>query len=389
MQIKTTWSLIPFISCLIFPATPVCFAEDTVRGILMESISDTQLGQGMEEMGISLSGWLQGSYTASSSDGDQLPLGFNYLADEFQLQQSWIKFERKADEDIPISIGADWILPGTDYRFTLAQGIYNEQLSDGRDNEPSKYGYDPVQFFVGLENQKIMDMPVRVKLGRFASPYGVESMEAVNTPLVSRSYTFIYNPFTHMGALSEIQINETISGKFGIVSGSDAWIEQNPKATFLTGLDAEWADHKLSALAILSDAKFEPNPNTSHPNIIDIVYSNNLTTSTEYKLELLYGWQREVPAVGTASWFGIVQYLSHKISDELNATGRLELFNDFDGNRTGYRGLYRTLSAALTYNYKPWLRVTPELRGDYVGSSRPFDGNHYVLTAALGLILLW
>jgi hypothetical protein len=377
-----------FIS-LSFTAIPLSNAEEPHKGLFMELISDTSLGRSFETLGVSLSGWVQGSYTASSSKNDQLPLGFNYLSNEPQLQQSWIKLERRADDKLPISFTTDWILPGTDYRFTLANGIFDEQRNEGTDRNPSKYGYDPVQFYIGLEKQSIMNIPVKIYLGKFASPYGVEFMEAVNTPFVSRSYTFIYNPFTHMGVLGEIEINDIISGKFGVASGSDAWIEESPKVTFLSGLEFTWTKSSLSIFSILSDSRFDQKSETDHPNIVDVVYSNSLGMNTDYQVQLLFGWQRNLPDNGTATWSGLVQYLSHKLSHTLAANGRFELFNDFDGNRTGFRGLYRTLSAGLTMSPEPWLQITPEVRGDYIGSSRPFNGKHYVLTAVLGATILW
>jgi hypothetical protein len=372
-----------------FTALPLCNAEEVQKGLFMESISDTPVGRGLETMGVSLSGWVQGSYTASSTDNDQLPLGFNHLSNEPQLNQSWIKFQREADESFPVSLAADWILPGTDYRFTLANGIFDEQQNEGVDRKASKYGYDPVQFYIALEKQKIMNMPVKVQLGKFASPYGVESMEAIETPFVSRSYTFIYNPFTHMGALGEIELSDTISGTFGIVSGSDSWIEESPKPTFLSGLDFTWTNSSLSIFSILSDGRFDQTRGSDHPNIINLVYTNGITMHTDYTIEFLFGWQRNVPETGTAIWSGVVQYLSHKISKSISVNGRLEFFNDFDGDRTGYKGLYRTLSAGLTMSPKPWLKITPELRADYIGRSRAFEGKHFVLTAVLGAILLW
>jgi hypothetical protein len=114
-----------FIASTVFISTSVtvCMAEQTDQGLFMEMISDSLLGRNFEKMGFSLRGWVQVSYTLSSSKNNQLPLGFNYLSNEPQLQQSWVHFEREADDALPLSLVTDWILPGTDYRFTLANGI--------------------------------------------------------------------------------------------------------------------------------------------------------------------------------------------------------------------------------------------------------------------------
>jgi len=192
-----------------------------------------------------------------------------------------------------------------------------------------------------------------------------------------------------MGALSKIELSSNTSAKIGIASGSDTWVEEGPKATFLSGIDFSWADSSLSLFSILSEGRYDRSEDLNHPNIIDIVYSNSIFSQTEYSVELLFGWQRNVPETGTASWAGLVQYLKYQIDEKLSAKGRFEFFNDFDGSRTGFKGLYRALSAGITFSPEPWLHITPELRGDYIGSSAPFEGKHYVLTSVLGVTLVW
>ena len=59
------------------------------------------------------------------------------------------------------------------------------------------------------------------------------------------------------------------------------------------------------------------------------------------------------------------QYLTYTVSPRFSATTRLEFFDDAQGQRTGFEGLYTAFTAGLTF--KPikdiWLR--PEVRYDY------------------------
>ena len=60
-----------------------------------------------------------------------LPLGFNYKANEFLLQQNWLRIDYAVDEkSASPSFGfrSDWILPGSDYLFTLPRGIFNQHV---------------------------------------------------------------------------------------------------------------------------------------------------------------------------------------------------------------------------------------------------------------------
>ena len=58
---------------------------------LMRLLQTTQFGQGLTDRGISISGWAQGSYTASSANRSNLPITFNDRADFFQMNQHFLR----------------------------------------------------------------------------------------------------------------------------------------------------------------------------------------------------------------------------------------------------------------------------------------------------------
>ena len=80
---------------------------------------------------------------------------------------------------------------------------------------------------------------------------------------------------------------------------------------------------------------------------------------------------------------------STELSPRLSATSRLEFFDDFQGQRTHFPGLYTDFTVGLMF--KPWKSVIfrPELRYDYNGQSPAFEGRHGLFTAASDLILRW
>src|SRR6185312_15274276 len=64
-----------------------------------------------------------------------------------------------------------------------------------------------------------------IKVGRFFTPFGYESLESISSPLVSKSYSFNwYPPFTHFGAMATVTINPKWRFQAGIVNGNDVWI---------------------------------------------------------------------------------------------------------------------------------------------------------------------
>jgi hypothetical protein len=63
----------------------------------MKSLQGTFPGWALDSRRIQISGWTEVSFTASSAARDQLPMGFNYRANEFLLQQNWLRIERPVD----------------------------------------------------------------------------------------------------------------------------------------------------------------------------------------------------------------------------------------------------------------------------------------------------
>ena len=96
-----------------------------------------------------------------------------------------------------------------------------------------------------------------------------------------------------------------------------------------------------------------------------------------------------MPDIGTAHWFSSINYLTYTFTPRLSGTIRLEFFDDIDGQRTGYAGLYTALTAGLTIKPRPSVIFRPELRYDYNDQSRPFENKSGLFTATADLILRW
>src|SRR6516225_6843626 len=68
------------------------------RWLVMRSVQGSWLGVLLDDNRMSVSGWTEVSFTASSSARrDQLPMGFNFRANDFLLQNNWLRFERTVD----------------------------------------------------------------------------------------------------------------------------------------------------------------------------------------------------------------------------------------------------------------------------------------------------
>lgn len=356
------------------------------RYFLMKHLDGTHFGNVLAQHKTSITGWTHMSFTASTARHDQLPMGFNDRANDFLLQQNWLRIERPTDPDAKTaSFGfrSDTILPGSDYRFTIARGLFDGQL-------PNRYGIDPIQFY-GEAYFPNVGNGLTVKAGRIFCQYGVESNDAPNNALLSHAYTFIYNPFTHTGVMGTLKLSDTWSVQSGIMMGNDVFIDPAAEPYYMGSI--KWApkDGKDTILVsvILGSGRFNQAEQFHNPQVLDIVYTHKFNDKLNYTFEGLYGFTTNVPAIGDAHWFGVIHYLTRELTSKVSGTARLEFFDDIQGQRTGYEGLYSALTVGLAIRPHRAFILRPEVRWDYNGQSRPFENRHGLFTAATDMIIRW
>jgi hypothetical protein len=372
------------------PSPPAAPAD---RWLVMRELQGTLPGAVLDGNRLRVLGWTEMSFTASSDMHEQLPMGFNYRANDFLLQQNWLRFERTVvtggTTEPTFGFRTDTILPGSDYRFTLPRGIFNGQLT-ADNGQPARYGIDPIQFY-GEAYFPTVARGLDIKVGRFFAQYGVESNDAISNALASHAYTMIDDPFTHTGALTTTKLTDAWSVQAGLVLGSDIFIDPSDELTFLGSV--KWAppDGRNSVLlsVIVGPGRFNAGRNFNNPEIFDLVYTHQFGARLAYNYETLYGFQTRVPDIGFANWLGVLNYLTYTFTPRASGTVRLEFFDDAQGQRTGFAGLYTALTAGVNVRPRPGVIFRPELRYDYNGESRPFEDRHGLFTATADVILRW
>jgi hypothetical protein len=361
------------------------------RWLLMRELQGTWPGYLLDAHRVSVSGWAETSFTASTDRHDQLPMGFNYLANQGQLQQLWLRVERPVDQAATVptfGFRSDTFF-GIDYRFTVARGLADSQLTADH-GQPNQYGYDPVQFYAEAYFPHL-GRGTDVKIGRFFCQFGVEVIDATQNQLASHAYNFIYNPFTHTGILATTKLTDAWSVQNGLATGSDVFLAPEANLTYIGSV--KWAppNGRDSALFawIIGNGRFDQGRQFHNPEILDLIVTHKFNDRLTYTLEALYGLTANVPEIGFANWWATDHYLTYTVSPQVSVTGRLEFFDDVQGQRTGFEGLYVAPTVGL--NYRPLKSVIfrPEVRFDYNGESRPFEGKHGVLTAAMDMLVRW
>jgi hypothetical protein len=384
-------SVLLLVAALQSGQTPTPAPTPPERWPLMEALQGTYPGYLLDENRLRLYGWTDMSFTASSDTHDQLPMGFNYKANEFLIQQSWVRFELPVDTSTTTPTYGFRIdqYVGTDYRFTIARGLFSGQLTANH-GMPNLYGYEPIQFYAEAYIPDVC-RGLDVKLGRFYTMIGADSVEPISAPLPSRTYNLIYDPYTHTGIITTLKLDNTWTVQNALALGCDVFIDPSDNPTYAGTV--KWApptgrDSVLLSV-ILCEGRFNQKRNFNNPEIFNLVYTHKLSSIMNYTLDALFGFQTNVPDLGTVTWFTITQYLTWTLTPRLSATARLEFFDDPQGQRTGFTGLYTALTTGLTFKPRRWLYLRPEIRYDYNDESRPFEGHHGVFTADMDVVVRW
>ncbi len=385
------------------------------RWAFMEFLQGTWFGWLMDNQRLSISGWANGSYTPSTTAHSNSPITWNDRANTFLLQQGWARIERSVvtsgTQDPTWGFRID-VLTGSDYRFTLPRGFWNSQLvnSNGTNN---LYGVDLVQHYLEFYVPTFMN-GLDLKVGHFYTPWGMESIEAVSTPFISRSYAFNWSPpFTHFGAMATLNMNSQWTAQMALVNGNDVYIgdpseewryvgtlkyvtpDNNDTVTLATSVGRGKFDASkpfAPATFALMDEPFGRN----NFNAFDIVYSHIFNPRWTYSMEGIYGYQTNVPGIansqgyGNAHWFAVAQYLFYNVTPKLTYQIRVEEFEDCEGQRTGFPGLYSSGTVGFVYKVNKATQIRWEARGDYNGYSRPVEGGkHGIAVSAMDFIVRW
>ncbi len=360
--------------------------------LLERTLAQTRLGQILNNRGITIYGWTAGSYNVATPSGSTLPVTMADRANELLMNQNWLHMEKAVDtskDEFQWGWNVDWILPGSDYRFTLPRGIWNGQLTSNNGG-PQLYGIDPYQFYLQSWMPGVGPKGTKLIVGRFQTHIGYELVQQVDTPFVSRSYLFQYNPFTHTGAWATTQLNDDWSVGNGIATGIDTFIDPTNRFTYLGQL--RWAPPEGDTTAafniVLTDPNYQANENFTLFNVYNFLLTHKLSDKLTYVLDSMYSHTGNTP-VGFADWYGAANYFIYNVNDKSAATVRAEVFDDNTGFWTGFEGLYTEITAGWAWKPFPGLMIRPSARFDYNGYSRPFEGDHHLWTGIIEAIVRW
>ena len=358
---------------------------------LEKALTGTALGTLLEKRGIKVNGWVEGSYNAGTASTSNAPVFMTDLANGFLLNQNYITINKSVDtakKEVQYGFGVDLILPGSDVRTTLARGLFDGQITNPN-HAPKLYPIDLFQAYGTVFLPNAGPQGTTVKVGRFATHLEYELVQAPDTPFITRSMLFQYNPFTHTGAWAITPLSDDWTISNGIATGNDIFIDQAAQPTYLGQLKYAPKDGKTQVLlgTSLTSPRYNERLNFNQYNVYNLQVIQKLSDKLTYVLDTSFSHEDNIPDVGSANWYGAVQYLLYAHTDKVSSNFRFELFEDSKGVRTGTAGLYTGLTYGITYKPNDSVIIRPSVL--YMNNNRnnPFEGSQNLVTASIDLIL--
>lgn len=365
---------------------------------------------------LSIYGWVETGFTGnvdSPKDNQNFGRLFDDRSNEFVMNQAVITAERVLDP----KVGFDWgfklqFMFGTDARYIHSLGLFDHAMGN------RLYQPDIPEAYLSLHLPLLTEGGIDVKVGKFVTLEGAETIDPRTNPFYSHTYIFNFAiPFNHTGALFTLYATKWLNLVAGVTRGVNTSIDDNnDAAAFHGGIGLHFNEEKF-----VVSAATHIGPETPH-NDHDLRYLNTITTTWKVtdKLTSITDLNYTYDEAADARAYGVAQYLTYTINDKITAKIRGELWRDAQGfyaaqfadSRDPMRALEgaaitdprtvgggRTTYGALTIGLdikppvpKPLssLVIRPELRVDHSFSdTRPFNdsSDDTMFTAAIDVIV--
>ncbi|WP_341327471.1 porin [Methylotuvimicrobium sp. KM2] len=352
---------------------------------LIESLTGSDINKTapMRDLGIEFGGWVSAGIAGNPDDPRDKtngPVTFNNRSNEFHMHQLYGYIEKAVDTESnkwDLGFRAD-VVYGVDAGFTT-QGNFDDNLVVDSSSRFYKLAFPQVyaELFAPIGNG------LTTKVGHFYTIIGNEVVTAPDNFFFSHAYTMQYGePFTHTGVLMSYPLTSNIELTGGVVSGWDSFFQQ--PANFLGGVSYTTDDEKTSLAVsfITGDTIVADRGDTvdgskieRHRSMYSVVLSHDFLDNLHYTLQHDFGVQDNVYQLGGDSkWYGLNQYLTYDVNDELATGLRFEWFRDQDGTQvTGDANHFFAITAGVNYSPLSWLMLRPEIRYDWVTGANAYD----------------
>jgi len=395
---------------------------------LMQAIYDGPHGQAWRDSHIKFYGWEDFSGNVSTSrnaavgangQAANFPEVYDQRPNTLEQNQFVLYIERTPDETLETpdwGFRMSWIY-GLDYRYMISRGWNDAQLLKRNNFD----GMDDPMMYLNLWLPKVGPEGCNLTLGRIISAPDIESQLAPNNPMSSHSLLYGFDPYCQWGLFATFKLNQNWTVQGGICAGNDVtpWETQDPGTQPSGMIMVQWqsdngkwgfygGDNNFNnahwGFNNIQQEVFTPVYNAS--DIVTIqhetwymfqdqcpgqfsstgavlpaeIVQNQHTPYTDASLPVHPGWSHE---------WATLNYTTFRMRPNLFFTVRNELFDDCQGQRTGYANLYDENSIGFTWWPNSIMTIRPELRYDRalgthggqggptpgIDEAKPFDDN--------------
>jgi hypothetical protein len=370
-------------------APTLAMADD--RTPLMSAMDKAGLGSTLDKSNLRLGGFVEGSWTYnldSPDSGVNVGRSFDVEDQDPTLNQVDLFLERTVDvtkKTFDVGFRMEWIWGG-DSRFIHSNGLFDHYgFNDGPDEQ-----FDLNQAYLDLA------IPVgnglRLRLGKYVTPFGFETINPTTTPFYSRSFLFSYAiPFTHTGAMATYAVDDNWSIEGGVFRGWEQSLEDvNDMVSFHAKVAYTSSDKKWSGILQVCTGPEQFDNESDYRTVVDAIFTYTVNDKLTLSANADYGWEANAATDGgTASWYGVTAYAAYVIDPKVTLNGRVEWFNDDDGARGLGTNVYEaTIGLAIKPfagdQYGGGLTIRPEFRWDHADADIFNDGdddNQFTLAA--------
>jgi hypothetical protein len=407
----------------------------SVDSPLMAALSNTAVGQTMNDNHIQVYGWIDGGGNLSNNTvkGGNAPAAYSYNPNTVQLDQAVIYFERLPDTVQKDHV--DWgfrVAPiyGENYRYTTAYGLFSSQLL----NQNANNGFDiPMAYGEVFVPQALEGLMIR--FGRYISIPDIEAQLAPNNYMYSHSMTYTFDNYTNTGIDLTLAATKNWMFQLGVTVGTEAmpWhVGQTianpfpnplyPNSTMLkdpgatpsitagvrwtsdTGNDdinivangingGNWGYNNLQWYGMTYYHKFDDRWHIS-VEIYDehqdnVLNANNPAAAaafaaggTPFSPQVMPFNSPFLAQCSNAGLFSCtaearaaLTYVNYKISALDNISYRVEYFDDVEGQRTGTKTAYFETGIGWQHWFSPQIEIRPEVSYYKSLNGFAFNGN--------------
>jgi hypothetical protein len=275
-----------------------------------------------------ISGWIDSGITFnpdSPRDNQNFGRFFDDRANEPLLNQAVINFERVL---APQPGGFDWgfktqFLFGSDARYVHSLGLLDNTM------KTSIYQPDIVEAYLSLHLPLLTDHGVDLKLGKFVTLEGAETIDPRTNIFYSHTYIFNFGiPINHTGALFTVHASNWLDLMAGVTRGVNTGIDDNNDSpAFHGGLGLNLNEGRLVVIGSTHVGPETPHNNSDFRYLNDVAVtwkiSNKLTSITDMN------YARD--DLAKADGFGLAQYFTYAINHNITAKIRGEIWRDGEG----------------------------------------------------------